>query len=82
MEDTETLEEDDIDSQNSNIPINHGHLARNCSIKIIIIIITINIIIIGRAVIRPVFPGHVLFFRVKNSVRPDFLNLAKCPVFL
>ena len=28
-------EEDDIDSQDSNIPIDHGHLAWNCSIKII-----------------------------------------------
>ena len=36
MEDTRTSEEDDdIDSQDSNIPIDHGHLARNCSIKII-----------------------------------------------
>ena len=36
MEDAGTLEEDDdIDSQDSNIPIDHGHLARNCSIKII-----------------------------------------------
>ena len=36
LEDAETSEEDDdIDSQNSNIPIDHGHLARNCSIKII-----------------------------------------------
>ena len=28
-------EEDDIDSQDSNTPIDHGHLARNCLIKII-----------------------------------------------
>ena len=36
MEDTGTSEEDDdIDSQDSNTPIDHGHLARNCSIKII-----------------------------------------------
>ena len=36
MEDAGTLEEDDdIDSQDSNTPIDHGHLARNCSIKII-----------------------------------------------
>ena len=34
MEDTGTLEEDDIDSQDSNTPIDHGHLARNCLIKI------------------------------------------------
>ena len=35
MEDAGTSEEDDdIDSQDSNIPIDHGHLARNCSIKI------------------------------------------------
>ena len=39
MEDAGTLEEDDdIDSQDSNIPIDHGHLARNCSIKIRMII--------------------------------------------
>ena len=35
MEDAGTSEEDDIDSQDSNTPIDHGHLARNCSIKII-----------------------------------------------
>ena len=36
MEDAGTLEEDDdIDSQDSNTPIDHSHLARNCSIKII-----------------------------------------------
>ena len=37
MEDTGTSEEedDDIDSQDSNIPIDHGNLAQNCSIKII-----------------------------------------------
>ena len=34
-----------------------------------------------RVDIRPVFPGHVLLFRVQNSVRADFFNLAKCPVF-
>ena len=36
MEDTRTSEEDDdIDSQDSNTPIDHGHLAWNCSMKII-----------------------------------------------
>ena len=35
MEDAGTSEEDDIDSQDSNTPIDHGHLAWNCSIKII-----------------------------------------------
>ena len=35
MEDAGTSEEDDIDSQDSNIRIDHGHLALNCSIKII-----------------------------------------------
>ena len=34
MEDAGTSEEDNIDSQDSNTPIDHGHLARNCSIKI------------------------------------------------
>ena len=33
MEDARTSEEDDTDSQHSNIPIDHSHLARNCSIK-------------------------------------------------
>ena len=34
MEDVGTWEEyDDIDSQDSNTQIDHGHLARNCSIK-------------------------------------------------
>ena len=36
MEDAGTSEEDDIDSQDSNSPIEHGHLARNCSIKIML----------------------------------------------
>ena len=36
MEDAGTSEEDDdIDSQDSNTPIDHGHLARNCWINII-----------------------------------------------
>ena len=35
MEDAGTPEEDDINSQDSNTPIDHGHLVRNCSIKII-----------------------------------------------
>ena len=36
MEDAGTSEEDDdIDSQDSNTPIDHGYLAQNCSIKII-----------------------------------------------
>ena len=35
MEDAGTSEEDDTDSQDSNIPIDHSHLVRNCSIKII-----------------------------------------------
>ena len=35
MENAGISEEDDIDCQDSNIPIDHGHLARNCSIKII-----------------------------------------------
>ena len=35
MEDSGISEEDDdIDSQDSKTPIDHGHLARNCSIKI------------------------------------------------
>ena len=35
MEDAGTLEEDDIDSQDSNTLIDHGHVDRNCSIKFI-----------------------------------------------
>ena len=35
MEDAGTSEEDDTNSQDSNTSIDHGHLARNCSIKII-----------------------------------------------
>ena len=34
MEDAGTSEVDDIVSQDSNTPIDHGHLARNCLIKI------------------------------------------------
>ena len=34
MEDAGTSEEDDIEGQDSNTPIEHGHLARNCTIKI------------------------------------------------
>ena len=37
MEDAGTSEEDDTDYQDSNMPIDHGHLARNCSIKIIML---------------------------------------------
>ena len=35
-----------------------------------------------RVAIRLDFPGHVLFIRVKNFVRPDFSNLEECPGFL
>ena len=35
MEDAGTSEEDDTDSQDSNIAMDHGYLAWNCSIKII-----------------------------------------------
>ena len=35
MEDSGTSEEDYIESQDSNIRTDHGHLARNCSIKTI-----------------------------------------------
>ena len=46
-------------------------------------------ILIGRAWLYPrarvaihlVLPGYVLFFRVKNSVHLDFMNLAKCLEF-
>ena len=34
MEDAGTSEEDDIDSLDFKTPIDHGHLARNCLIKI------------------------------------------------
>ena len=36
MEDT-GISEEDTDSQDSNIPIDHGHVARNCLIKIIML---------------------------------------------
>ena len=34
VEGKESEENNDIDNQDSNTPIDHGHLARNCSIKI------------------------------------------------
>ena len=37
MEDAGTSEEDDIDSQDSNTPIDHGYVAWNCSIKILLL---------------------------------------------
>ena len=45
-------------------------------------LISLYIYIYIRVSIHPVFPGHVLFFRVQNSVWADFFNLAKCPGFL
>ena len=44
MEDAGTSEEDDIDSQDSNTPIDHVHLARNCSIKIITLAVKASVI--------------------------------------
>ena len=38
-------------------------------------------ITLNRVAIHLVFPRHVLFFRVKNSVRADFFYFVKCPVF-
>ena len=37
MEDSRTSEEEDTDSQDSNIPVHHGNLPRNCWIKIIML---------------------------------------------
>ena len=34
-----------------------------------------------RVAIHPVFPGHVLFFRVINSVWPDFFEFGKMSGF-
>jgi hypothetical protein len=34
-----------------------------------------------RVTIRPGFPGRVLFFRLQNCVRADFLIFKKCPGF-
>ena len=36
MEDAGTSEEGNIDSQDTNIRIDHGHQVRNCSIKILV----------------------------------------------
>ena len=45
MEDAGTSEEDDdIDSQDSNTLTDHGHLARNCSIKIITPVVKVSVI--------------------------------------
>ena len=45
MEDARTSEEDDdIDSQDSNALIDHDHLARNCSIKIITLAVKASVI--------------------------------------
>ena len=44
MEDAGTTEEDDIDSQDSNTPIDHGHLARNCLIKITTLAVKASVI--------------------------------------
>ena len=72
MEDAGTSEEDnDIDSQDSNTPINHGHLARNCSIKIIWKLVQ-NI---------PSFPSHSF---CKNISSQNYNNKATSifPYFL
>ena len=44
MEDAGTSEEDDTDSKDSNIPIDNGHLARNCSIKIITLAVKASVV--------------------------------------
>ena len=44
MEDAVTLEEEDTDSQDSNIPIDQLHLAWNCSMKIITLAVKASVI--------------------------------------
>ena len=56
MEDAGTSEEDhDIDSQDPNTPIDHGHLARNCSIKILLhcLVIAQKILVVSTIKCRP-----------------------------
>ena len=64
MKDAGTSEEDDdIDSQDSNTPIDHGHLARNC------------LIISGRLSVEVVFTlymcVHVFFIYELKEVSED-----------
>ena len=44
MEDTRILKEKDTDSQDSNIPIDHGHLAQSCLIKIVTLAMKVFVI--------------------------------------
>ena len=44
MEDAGISEEGDIDSQDSNTPIDHGHLAWNCLIKITTLAVKASVI--------------------------------------
>ena len=73
MEDAGTSEEDDdIDSQDSNTPIDHGHLARNCSIKIVTPAVKAS-------VISPHFLPNKKF--QVNSLESGNTTLAMMPIF-
>ena len=77
MEDAGTSEEEDIDSQDSNTPIDHGHLAWNCSIKIITPAVKASVISSKQALtqmvaylplvqqVRGSIPGGVINFHLK-----------------
>ena len=56
-------EDDDIDSQDSNTPIDHGHLAWNCSVKIITPAVKASVVSVMRYVTAE---GEVQFLRFMN----------------
>ena len=64
MEDAGTSEEDGIGNQDSDTPIDHGHLARNCSIKIITSAVKASVISLGSIVLYPQKSNLKLHFQL------------------
>ena len=62
MEDAGASEEDDIDSQDSNTPIDHGHLARNCLMKITMPAVKASVILSNFILFSSSFSFHPTYF--------------------
>ena len=77
MEDAGASENDDIDSEDSYTPIDHGHLARNCSIKIITPAVKASVISIKIMLkIRYFSPAarHIALLTIKLLALPPGIN--------
>ena len=82
MENAGTSEEDDdIDSQDSNTRIDHGHLARNCSIKIITPAEKASVIFLDCAVCLVYFDYNSMFSFVNKAHTSDHFQCTRSETY-